>query len=378
MRPYYLNGMLRSLVFALVGIFTPVYIYQLLGLWPVLGYYALLRLTTLVTVLPIARIIERIGFRRSIAVSIIFLAGSLAGLLGATQDVRYLVVAAMLSGINVGFYWVARNSAVAQDSQARRVGSQMGIMTSVEAGATVLGPLTAGLVIERWGFPALYTLAIVILVISVIPLWGMHAHVHRNGASWRGFWRWVGSRGYFHNAVGIAGRAVDEYAIAVLWPLAVYLLNIRVGVVGGIFSTVAIVGLAVRLVTGIIFDRLRVRRDWSDEWLYGLSVTGSSILWLMRLGVSSVGAVLGVDLAGAIFGTTYSSLAVDYQQLGGKRMGSIAYWVYGEMVASAAILVWLGVVAVGAWVGAWREVILITASLWVLISITLARESNMK
>lgn len=378
MRPFYLNGMLRALVLSLIGIFTPLYIYKLMGLWAVLGYYAVLRLTTLLTVLPVAKVIEKVGFRRSITLSIGFLAASLASLMMAGRGEGYVWVAAILSGINVGFYWVARNSAIAQDSHPRSVGREMGVLTSVESVATMLGPLTAGLVIERWGFGNLYGLALIILVLSVLPLWGMHAHVHQNGASWSGFWRWVSGRNYFHNAVGVAGRAVDEYAIAVMWPLAVFMMGIRVGVVGGVFSLVAIAGVGVRLLLGRWFDRWHAHRDYSDEWIFGLAATGSAIVWLGRLGVKSLGAVIGVDLLGSLFGTTYNSMAVDYQQLGGKRMGSIAYWVYGEMVQSATVVVWLGMLAVAAWAGVWRETLLVTASFWVLVSIILAKESNLK
>ncbi len=378
MKIFYLNGMLRSLVFALVGIFTPVFLYQIGGVMMVVAYYILTRVVTLMFVVPISHLIERIGFRRSIAISLIILAVNLGALLLADKYIGLVVLSAIAGGLNIPFYWVARNSAISQDEDGRQVGRQMGIMTSMEQVATLLGPLAAGLIIEKWGFAVLYGVALIVLGVSVVPLLGMPPHVHPNGATWRGFARWVRDRRYFHNAVGIGGRAVDDYAMSVLWPLAIFVMGIKIGIMGGIFSTVAVVSLLVRMVLARVFDRMHGRRDWSDELLYGLSACVNGVTWIVRMLVGSLGAILMLDLSGAIFGTIYSSLYVDYEQLGGKRMGSIAYWVYGEMMYSIMTIGLFTAVGVGVGLGVWKEVFMILASFWVLISIVMARESNLK
>ncbi len=383
---FYVNGMLRNLVFALVGIFTPVFLYILgvrlwgemnSGIWLVCGYYLLTRAITLVSVLPISWLIERIGFRRSIAISLIILAINLSALLLADQAPWLVVVSAIAGGLNVPFYWVARSSAISQDSDQAHVGQQMGMMTTIEQLTTLLGPLAAGLVIERWGFGPLYGLALVILMISFVPLIRMPPHVHRNGASLAGFWLWIRNSRYSHIGIGVGARAVDDYSISVLWPLAIFVMGIRTGMMGGIFFAVGVVSLLVRIVMGRAFDRLRARHDWSDEILFSLSAGVNSIGWIVRLFVGSVGAILALDMSGAIFGTVYSSFYVDYEQLGGQRMGSIAYWVYGEMMYSIMTIGLFALVAIGVWYGVWREIFMLLASFWVLVSIVMARESNL-
>lgn len=387
MRPFYLNGMLRSLVFALVSIFTPVFLYTLgLELWGemrygilmVAGYYVVTRIVTLLSVVPISWIVERIGFRKSIAVSLLILAVNLGSLLLANDYAGYVIVAAIAGGLNIPFYWVARSSAISQDSDRKRVGSQMGMMMTVEQITTMLGPLAAGLMIERWGFGALYSLALVVLMVSFIPLIHMPPHVHKNGASWRGFLLWMKNGRYTHIGVGMGARAVDDYSISVLWPLAIFIMGINMGVMGGIFTAVATVSLVTRMLAGRVFDRLRAKRDWSDEIVFSVSAVVNSIAWIIRLFVSSVGGILMLDMTGAVFGTIYSSFYIDYEQLGGERMGSIAYWVYGEMMYSIMTIILFGSVAVGAWYGIWREIFIMMASFWVLVSIVMARESNMR
>jgi hypothetical protein len=387
MKPFYLNGMLRSLVFALVGIFTPVYLFKLgmdlfgdvrYGVMLVGGYFVLTRLTTVLSVVPISWLIERIGFRRSIFISLFILAVNLGTLLFASEYAILILVSAIAGGLNIPFYWVARSSAISQDSDNKHVGSQMAIMTTAEQVTTLLGPLSAGLLVEKWGFQSLYTLALVILFVSAIPLWGMRPHVHKNGATWRGFFQWIRNPRYFHIGVGVGARAIDDYSISVLWPLAIFVMGVKAGIMGGIFSTVALTSLVVRILMGKMFDKLRSRGDWSDEILYMLSAGFSSIAWIVRLFVGSIGSILMLDMTGAVFGTIYASFYIDYEQLGGKRMGSILYWVYGEMMYSMMTILLFSLVMIGAWYGVWQQMFMILASFWVLVSMVMAKESNMK
>lgn len=387
MKPFYISGMLRSLVFALVGIFTPIYVYKLglnvfadmrYGIILVACYFILTRITTLLLAIPISWIIERIGFRRSIAVSLFLLILNLSSLLLADTYIWLIVLSAITGGLNIPFYWIARGSAISQDSDKKHVGTQMGTMTTVEQVATLLGPLCAGLIIEKWGFHYLYAIALVILLTSIVPLVGMPHHTHKNGAAFSGFWYFIHDRRYFHIAAGVGARAIDDYAISVLWPLAIFVIGIKTGTLGGIFTVVSISVLLVRIMIGRVFDKLHSRRDWSDEILFSLSALVNSIIWIIRLFVSTLGSILFFDISGSIFGTIYSSFYIDYEQLGGKRMGSIAYWVYGEMMYSIMTIGLFVAVGIGAWYGVWKEVFIILASFWMLISIVMARESNMK
>lgn len=348
------------------------------GILLVCGYYIVTRLTTLLAALPSSWIIERIGFRRSIAISLFFLVIGLASLLLADTYLWLVVVSAVAGGLKIPFYWIARSSAISQDSDKEHVGSQMGTMTTVELAATLLGPLSAGLLIEKWGFGSLYGTALVVLLISFIPLIHMPHHVHKNGASLRGFWLWVKNKRYAHIGVGMGARAVDDCSVSVLWPLAIFVMGVKTAVLGGMFSAVAVISLVTRMLSGKVFDRLRAKHDWSDEVVFSLSAVVNSIVWVGRLFVASVGSILMLDMAGAVFGTLYSSFYLNYAQLGGERMGSIAYWVYGEMMYSIMTIGLFVAVGIGAWYGIWREMFMLMASFWVLVSIVMARESNMR
>lgn len=386
-KAFYANGMLRNLSIAVVGIFTPVFLYRIglrefgevrYAVMLVAGYYLLTRLVTLLFDIPISHIIEKKGFRKSILISIFLLAANLVTLVLCEKQIGYVAIAAIASGLNIPFYWLARNSAISQDGDKKHVGSQMGWMTTFEQIASMLGPLAAGLVIEKWGFEPVFGLSLLILFLSVIPLWSMSPHVHKNGATIKGFWYFLTNRRYFHNAVGMGARAVDDYSISVLWPLAIFIMGIKTSSIGGLFSLVSLVALFTRMGIGRVFDKLHARHDFSDEIIFAISSIASAILWMARLFVGTLSAILTIDLVGAVFGTTYSNLYIDYEQLGGMRMGNIAYWVYGEMVYSIMTIGIMGLTILGAYFSVWREVVFLSASFWLLISIVMARESNMR
>ncbi|MFH2085329.1 MAG: MFS transporter [bacterium] len=387
MHALYLNGMMRSMVFALIGIFTPVFVYLEMvkggyASWQavagVAAFYLITRLVVLLTAIPASHYIEKVGFRRSILVSAVFLAAYLFTLKMAPGNLWLLLLAPVLGGLNIPTYWIARGSIISQDGNKREVGSQMGRLLVVEQVSAMTGPLLAGLIIEKWGFPQLYSLAAVVLMLSVVPLWYMPGHSHRNGASWKGFGDWIRNRRYFHQAVGVASRAVDDYAIAIIWPLAIYLMGWHVSSVGGLFSAVSVISILVRYILSKWFDVWLKRRDWSDELVFGAAQVGTSVIWTVRVFITSVRAVLTVDLLGAVFGALYGGMYLDYVQLGGMRMGSIAYWVYTEMIYSIATIFVASAMMVGAWFGIWKELVLAMASLWALLGMVQARESNMR
>jgi hypothetical protein len=171
---------------------------------------------------------------------------------------------------------------------------------------------------------------------------------------------------------------MENYGLTAFWPLALFLIGFKAGVLGAVFSGVSIVTLIVQLVTGVIFDRLRVKKNMSDEIVFGFATVGTAMTWLARLLVFTVIPVVIVDSIGEIFQTVYYGFQSNYMHLGGKRMGSIAFWVYNEMIYSISSIVIFGLMIVGVYFGIWKPLLFLTISMWVLARVVQARESNMK
>ncbi len=383
---FYVNGLLRALVFALVSIFTPVYIYTRAyalwgtvsaGLLAVAGFFLVQRFIILILSIPISKIIEKIGFRRSVTISVALCILYMAVLIAARQHFAYVWVAAVLLALNVPFYWIARDSALSQDASAAKMGKSLGAISALEDIAGIAGPFVAGVIILQWGFTALFTVSLVLLVISAVPLMWMPHHTHSNGVSFRGFWLWVVGRRYFHQALASMGQAMEDYGLTAFWPMALYLIGFNAGTLGTVFSVVAIVTVAVQLLSGVIFDRMRMKHKVGGEVVFGFATVGTAMVWLVRLFIFTVPQVVVTDVVGKIFQTVYYGFQSDYLHLGGKRMGSIAFWVYNEIAYSAASVFIFILMIVGVYCGVWKELVFLSSAWWVLVSVVQARETNL-
>jgi len=387
MQAFYLNALMRSMVFAMVGIFTPLYIYELMlpmtgsmsgAIMSVATYYLIIRVTTLLVDIKAAKVIERIGFRWSVMTSIGMLAIYLYSLMMAEHGYYYLIVAAVMMGLSIPFYWIARGSVIAIDSRKSQVGKQVAWLSVLERVAGVLGPISAGLMIERWGFPSVYMASGIILLLSAVPIFSMPHHIHRNGVSLKGYLYWLHDSRFFHQAVGSIAGAIDDYGLNIVWPLVIFLMGIGYTSLGGVFSFITVITIVVRYVSGVYFDKLYKKRGLEDEVMFSIAAIGTSLAWLVRLFVGSVSGVLILDGGTSIFGTTWRNLRGDYDVIGGKRMHEIAYYTYKQMTYSIGVIMVCLMWIVGAKYGVWKEIIFVSASLWTLLSIVQARESNLK
>lgn len=375
---FYVNGLLRSLFMSLTAIFVPIFIYSLYSsLLYVVYFFIIERLVVMLAVFPISKIIEKFGFRKSIAISVGLLMGYTTCLYVSKDHGAWLFVASILGGLQIPFYWISRDSALSQDVGDNVMGKSLGYLTVFENIASLFGPFTGGVIIMFLGYQALFAVAFVILTLSLVPLWNMHSHTHKNGVSIRGFWYFLTDGRYLHQVVANFGASMNDYGNGVIWPLILMFANITDARLGLIFSSMAIAAIGVNYVAGTWFDRLRNKKDYSDEGVYGFATLLMSVTWVLRFFVRGISMIIPLDIVRQIFGSVYSNFYSDYLHLGGKRNGSIAYWVYMEIVYSAGAITVFGIMMIGIYLGIWKELVVGTIALWSLATIVIARESNL-
>jgi len=371
----------------MMTIFVPVFVYlQGMKEWGqlnyalllVVGYYVLQRTIVAVVVFPISKLIEKIGFRKSITLSVMALIGFIFSLYLAEHDLRWLGLAVLCEALNIPLYWVSRDSALSQDIPGGKMGNKMGLIVVLENIAGLLGPFAGGAIVLLFGYSTLFMAVLALLGVSAIPLWWMPPHTHRNGVSLRGFVGFVKNGRYLHQVMANFGCALSDYGNGLIWPLILFLQGINHEALGAIYSAAAVVTIGVQYLSSSWFDRLRSRKDYTDEGVYGFATIWMTVIWIVRIFVRGIGQVLPLDMARQLFGTIHNNFYIDYLHLGGKRMGSIAFWVYMEVIYSVGVIFIFGVMAVGIYLGNWRELVLITIALWSLVTIVIARESNMR
>lgn len=387
MQAFYLNGLLRALFLALTSIFVPLYVYTLglkefgtpsAGLLLTAGYFMAQRVAVVTLVIPVSRVVENLGFRKSITLSALFLICYMLSMLQAETSLTWLWVSAVWMGANIPMYWISRDSALSQDIEGRSMGEKMANISALDNVAGLAGPFAGGVVVAFWGYSTLFGVALAVLLLSVLPLWWMAPHRHKNGVSLAGFWYFLTNGRYYHQALANFGSAINDYGNGVIWPLVLFFQGIRDKTLGAVYSLAALVTIAVQLLSGRWFDKLRARDGYADEGVYGLSSLGVLAAWILRILATGLTQVLTVDLGRQVFATLHANFYTDYMHLGGRRMGSIAFWVYMEIMYSLGAIVIFGVMTAGIYFGVWKELTLLTVAVWSLAMLSIARESNLR
>ncbi len=167
----YLNASLRTFSISLTGIFIPIYIYQQTqDLSATLLFFLLWQFTRIVTIIPISALISRIGPDISNLLSGLCRASYLFLLILAPKYPVLLFPSAILGAITVPLYWLPYHLAFSRQSNKNKVGKQIGNISFLQRTASALAPFAGGLITALFGFNAIYTIAIIILFLSSVPI----------------------------------------------------------------------------------------------------------------------------------------------------------------------------------------------------------------
>lgn len=137
--------------------------------WVVIGYLAGLTVTTAFA----GRLGDRLGLRRMhLAGLALFAAASL--LCGLAPDLPLLVVARVVQGVGAAFLMTLSMALARETAGEARVGRAMGLLGTVSALGTALGPSLGGLLLATVGWRAIFLvqapLAMLALVLALLSL----------------------------------------------------------------------------------------------------------------------------------------------------------------------------------------------------------------
>ncbi len=167
----YLNSVFRSLATGLIGVFIPVFVYKITGGWPGLFSFFLTReLVLILTTIPIAVSIKKLGPDRLIALGVLTLFLCLIFLIQSEANPAFLKWAAVFLGITIPLHWLPYHLAFSWESSRRFLSSQVANQAIISKLATAAAPLIGGIIATKLGFSGLYLTAGAILLLSIIPV----------------------------------------------------------------------------------------------------------------------------------------------------------------------------------------------------------------
>lgn len=353
------NYFLSNFAVGMIGIFGAVFIYQLSSVWywgvlSLAAFYVGQRLVTMMLLPLMVHLLERWGYRRVMSLSLLALVARVVFFMQtAVSHWVWLIPAAVLGGVYLAGYFLAFHGLFLDDHDDTRLGEQAGWLALLKRMALVVSPFVAGLLVEQVGFAGMFGVAGLILLVSLVPLFGMPHHMHSTrGYSLKRVFTVIGKHRHF--ALAVYGWSLVQGILSVYWP--VYLLSV-VGQYSllGAFSSVAMLFSSITVFeVGKTYDKRALKRGFPIASL----VVG--VTWVLRFMAQLPSTVLVADTLGRVFSPLWWMKIRRFELAFGERINTLVFSVAHELLWSlgivSAVVLGGGVILVSGGTWAWMLV----------------------
>lgn len=377
----------RDLVMKLAIFFFPIYLYQQgtqdpfwqfipggslqKGILLLVLFYLVHRLTVTLTVIPVGKIITKIGYQRAMLIGFSLFALFLSLLYWRENPGWLLLAAAVVSGLETDFFWSSYFTLISKFTLRNQLGQDLGLLNFFLQLAQVVAPAVGGSLIITLGFKSLFLVGIVGILMAMLFVLGLQIEPERDVVSWAEFISWVKERSFLQLAVSQVGRYFNDSAL-VFWPLYIYLILGSVDRVGFLYTFSLFLAMIVSLGAGFYIDQRQSKKPFY--------VSGGvlSVLWVLRTQVISFWQIAIIDTIDRL---TASFYALYYDTIAFKRgQGSqaLSFFVYRELIVSmVAVIFWVLLGSLFLIISRPWEVLFIGASVGVLLGLLVKEKHSL-
>jgi len=364
----YLTNTIRVLAVSLVGIFLPIYIYNISksylffnqdivinGISWVIAYFLLRSIFTLVSLLFLGNLIfSKIHFQLSMIISFVFLVTEILLWYLSAGNLFLILIAGVLAGFKVTLYWVPYHIFFLRKS-GRKIKS-FGKNTSTRFFLTriisSIGPAIGGLIIINFGFNVLFMTSILLLVVSALPIaLVIHDWKHREHNMVKVIRKYVLNSKYKRIAISYIGEGVDSLIYVIFWPILLYLVINNFAKIGFINSLSFLLSSIAILQIGRLIDKHGAYK------IHGIGVIINSLLYIPRMFFRVPALFYSLDVADKFVTGMYSLPIMSTTYEKARKLGGSDYILFrevcihvGAIAALALILVVIQLTSTWVWV----------------------------
>ncbi len=290
-RELFLSVMIVNFGVAMVAIFEPIYLYTI-GfsingiLYFYLGVYGVYFFT-----LPLgAKFARKFGYEKGILLGAPFLALYYITLFLIPRSDIFIPVSIIMFVAQKTFYWPGYHADFARFGRNEQRGREISNLAIISSFMYVLGPLIGGVIINFWGFKALFSVATVLFLVSNIPLLSTPEKFKPVSFSYKDSFKrlfWKENRRNFFGFLGFG----EELLAMVIWPVFIFVIIGSFVEIGSLVASATFVTATVVLFVGKMVDgKTEERRS-----ILKVGSIFSSGAWLLRLLVRGALGVFLVD-----------------------------------------------------------------------------------
>lgn len=386
MKTLYFAHLLRGAAEQFAGLFVPLFLFSLgqrsviwdavpeffaltnlqRGILYICLYFILYRVVTLVTIFPFSRIIKLFGLTKSMALGNVVRIAYYISLFLAQTNEAYILLSAILGGIEVVFYWPAYFTQFALRADIQSIGRNVGNLSFLDKLLRALLPLFGGTTIAVLGYGANQLIAVVVILAATVLLLLTRETLCSYVATMKEFFSWMKKQSFRKAQLGFIGRYIDDSAF-ILWTVYAFVFFGTAERVGYIFSVVLFISLVISYFMGWYLGKHRGRR------LLYLSGSVLSAAWVLRIFVRDVWHFVAVDVTDRLAVGVYQPIFDTFFLRFSRERAVFHFHIYRELTVSAgAIMFWLVMAMVFLLPFQWSG-LFIVASIGVLISLYIGR-----
>jgi MFS family permease len=238
---------LRSFVTSMIGIFVPIYLYTIgYSLSDIFLLHIIMFAVEFVFEYLAALIISRFGPKHAIALSMIPFITYFWMLSTITTFAWPMWLLGALVGISMAFYWQGYHYDFSRSKSKTSVTKDVSRLYILLAILGAIAPFFGGLIATNFGFNALYTVVLLLLLVVFLPLiWFKEKHIKRNFKPSR-----IEISKISRDILSYGGAGIEASIAITIWPLFVFAIVGTTQNVGFVTSIALILSIAVTYLVG--------------------------------------------------------------------------------------------------------------------------------
>ncbi len=289
-----LSVTLKNLGQSFYGVFEPIIFYKILGerVEYVLLYYGLQSLLYALLVNQGAKIMSRIGIKKSLIIGTlllmlynIFLIYFLGCGINLDNYKNILILGFFITALNCSlyqtFYWPAFHTDLSLFLKEGSSGKNLGVLFFIGQCASIVGPVIGGIILQNSNLNILFFLQIIFLTLSVVPLFFGPDEKPETSYKFKDYIKELFNIKKIKNYLPFFAEGIKGYINSTFWGLFIYTVLESVIDVGLLTAGVSFFTALFVVLLGKIIDKRRFLKNK----LLGIGVFIASFGWIIK-GVS--------------------------------------------------------------------------------------------
>jgi len=275
----YASTAIRGFAISLIGIFEPIYIYLFFdrSIPLTLLYFAAVSLLFGILAPFGGKILSRLGIKHAMLWSIPFLFLYFLGLWQIEKLGIFFLVLILFHAAHNLLYWPAFHIDFTRFSEQGKRGKEVGYANIIISISSAIGPFVGGLILTLFGFPELFAIVLILLFVSMIPLFLSQEIKEEYFDNFKQAFKETLKKNRRAKVVAL-GFAGAEFAVhAYIWPLYLFIIAISFEELGIITSLALIVGMVFIYLIGKASDKI------GPEKLLTIGSILNAVFWPIKM-----------------------------------------------------------------------------------------------